>query len=121
MDIEITAQPIFWLPLTPRQIEVLKKLSESHYDWTCKSASRPGEGGFIHGWHVRIEYCESTEPRPLCKATWQELDLSLKIMEMSGWLPQDEKDIVSELRTAFYGALDEYKEAGRFWITEYRG
>lgn len=120
MDIEITAEPIFWLPLTQRQITVLTKLSEAHYDWTCKSASRPGEGGFIHGWSTLLEYRERTEPTPLCKATMREMDLCLKIMEMSSWLPQDEQQVVHELRKSFFGALNKAKVSIPSWSAEYR-
>lgn len=115
MDIEITTQPIFWLPLTPRQVAVLDKLSKAHYDATCKAASRPGEGGFIHGWHVMSEYVDS-----LCKATWREMDLCLKIMENSDWLPQDEQEIVSELRKSFWGAMNLATNQYKDWTADYR-
>jgi hypothetical protein len=85
----ITAVPNFHLELNEDIINILIKLSESHYDSTCKSASK--EGGFLNGWKNQIKYNEGK-----LSSDFYNLDLSLKISEDLGTHPENIKKIIKD-------------------------
>lgn len=115
MLVEVSAQPEFLIPLNLEQVNILMDLSTHHYDSTCRAASKRGETfdqqGFIYGWHTVISAYVNTPVIPdfdpiddmgkqtvKVKATWRQLDLVLKILEMTGHLEPIEKGIAACLR-----------------------
>lgn len=125
MQIVITARPIFNLPLTLDQIELLAKLSDAHYDGRCKAASRPGTGGFIHGWkgcatfHAENPHLDR-EPFTV-QATWHEIDTTLKILEMCSYLPVPERAMALELQADLYAALQHADKVVPSWTDVFAG
>lgn len=84
MQIEITMQPMFWLGLLRRDVDLLWLLAEHHYDGACRATIR--SGGFLMGWHniTREQspggvYKEDAVAK--CSATRRDLDTMLKICE----------------------------------------
>jgi hypothetical protein len=55
---------------------LLFRKSAEHYDMTCRDASK--KGGFIYGWVNRLN-----EPNATFPASFRQLDLTLKICEVS--------------------------------------
>lgn len=106
MKIEIHAVARFWIALTPDHVAILKRAAEWHYDGTCNKAAQVG--GFIFGWmNVTTQFPGQTE-MPKCSASFRELDLCLKILEIAGSIMfPDQIDIerVFEMRKSFRAAL----------------
>jgi hypothetical protein len=129
VQIEISAEPRFYVPLTLEEVEVLKELSSLHYDALCRASGEPVTGGFIHGWwnslSIQVNYPISDEPtealRPV-KASWRELDLCLKIMEfVPPNLAPEKKAVVAKLTKHFNGALRHATTVLPSWTTTYLG
>lgn len=134
MNIEITGTPAFHLPLTPLHIDVLMRLSDLHYDGTCKAASKLG--GFLYGWNNAIQWRhKNPDPKDdtihTVRADWHNLDICLKIMEiayMRGWLDamesnhsrEDIQTAVHELELSFRGAMRQASHEREHWLTIYR-
>jgi hypothetical protein len=86
----IVAEPKFHLTLNDEVITILLKLSEQHYDSTCKSASK--EGGFLIGWQTSMKYRDGK-----FTSDFHNLDLSLKIAEnFMNTLSEDESKIIRD-------------------------
>lgn len=133
MNIEITGTPAFHLPLTPIHIDVLMRLSDLHYDVTCKAASKLG--GFLYGWNNAITWKEQNrEPdddtKYTVQADWRDLDICLKIMEityMRGWFDAMESShsraniqtAVNDLEQSFRGAMRLSTNARQSWVAIY--
>lgn len=84
MRIEITMQPQFWLSLFRRDVDVLMKLAEHHYDSECRMSCKQGK--FLYGWFniTRGQSLCGTykiEDVPKCSGNRRELDTVLKICE----------------------------------------
>lgn len=82
--IEITMRPQFWLALFRRDVDVLMKLAEHHYDSVCRMAGKPGN--FLYGWfNITRDQSPCGDYRlddvPKCSAARRELDTVLKICE----------------------------------------
>lgn len=90
MEAYITVKPVFNLTISKDIALLLSKKSTEHYDLTCINASKPG--GFIYGWLNCIEH-DTT-----CKASFRELDLTLKICERSDYYSNEDKKLIEEYR-----------------------
>lgn len=123
MQIVITAVPRFSVALSPEDVELLSRLSASHYDARCRAASVPGVHGFIHGWRVGQTWAseEGDEQVPAAEATWHELDTSLKIMENTRGLPSDDQARARELTRNLSGALEFARALLPVWKAVYGG
>ena len=141
MEITIRADFEFTIPLTMADVECLMKLSRHHYDGKCKQASAEpytSKANFLTGWRNSIamdmkynEMCDSGEIKrdegeepivPTIRATWDNLDTSLKIMEMSSYLTREDAVYaasVKKMRGDFNGALTLAREKYREWQTTY--
>lgn len=75
IDVEIIGQPIFWIKMDAATVDVLIKLALRHYDSKCKQSARLG--GFLWGWRNTVNFNAESS----CRATWDNLDTSLKICE----------------------------------------
>ena len=108
MNIEIAAEPKFWIELSRAQVLVLVKCSTHHYDMVCKSSSQLG--GFLYGWHNHILFAteneaDSPDPVKVC-GSFRQLDTCLKIMENITILQeQSERELAVEIRVWFRKAL----------------
>jgi hypothetical protein len=87
MKIKIKYKPEFELTLTKQIVELLVKLSNTHYDGACKSA--PRQGGLLFRWLNQIEF------ETPCTATFRELDLTLKIAENRHFLDKSEVILIN--------------------------
>lgn len=102
---EVTWRPVFWLHLTSEHTALLKKLSQLHYSPECIAAGR--QGGFLWGWINLTDGPPDTDP-PMVSGGSRELDICLKIMEMSdcpGLLTAEERAVRDLLRAAIRLAL----------------
>jgi hypothetical protein len=84
MIIEITMRPVFWLSLFRRDVDILLKLAEHHYDSECRAAGRLG--GFLFGWrNVTSQQDDQSateiEDVSKCNGTRRDLDIVMKICE----------------------------------------
>jgi hypothetical protein len=118
MKFEIMGKPIFRFPLTLTQVRILMKLSEAHYDAVCRSASK--QGGFIYGWRNVAEANSKISPtkKAMMRATWDELDITLKILEASPQLVEHERPLAFEMTNIFRGALGIAREEMKKWNIE---
>jgi hypothetical protein len=96
------------ITISKEEVEYLIKVSERHYDLTCKQAGRPG--GFIYGWknrfyfnritfdRVKKEVVEGPEPTEATITTdFAELDTVAKILEMEQMPLSDNKLMFMEI------------------------
>lgn len=99
MKIQITASPVFHLPLTASDVRLLRELAAAHYDSVCKAAGVLG--GFLYGWSNMLSCIEdepaSAEPRTV-DATWRNIDTTLKILEMAGPVLHGREDAMAQAR-----------------------
>lgn len=79
MKITVTCEPVFHLPLTVQDVQILCELAESHYDATCKQAA--AVGGFLFGWSNAVGDLDMGIPVHVAGSTRQ-LDIALKALEM---------------------------------------
>lgn len=115
MKIEITAVPRYWLHLRLPTVKLLQRLSALHYDDKCKAASRPG--GFLYGWAVTLSPYEGANVAedgtllddagipPLVRASFEELDTVLKIVEFPPPMVVADRLVVEDLRDSLYSAI----------------
>lgn len=106
MNIEIHAKPIFWLEMTLEQAELLSKAAKMHYDGTCISAAE--RGGFIYGWINHLIFADVQKDRAepaKVQGDFHNLDICLKILEMTIGLTTEEKVMAGGIRNAFHRAL----------------
>lgn len=127
MKIEITASPVFRLPLTAEDVALLRELAAVHYDGHCKASG--AVGGFLYGWWNMVSLVNLTdtgtgvverEPPPLVRATFDQIDITLKIMEMAGpYLRGNRREgelpRVDTLRRDLRAALDHWNRTSKFW------
>jgi hypothetical protein len=66
-------------------IQVLLKCAEHHYDGACKAMAK--ENGLLLRWKSQIE----SKPESMITGTFNDIDITAKVAEMSGYLP-DSKD-----------------------------
>lgn len=88
MKFTIRSVPRFEFELTREQLVMLTRASTLHYDATCRSLSGPWQAGtsagLLVGWS-NIQEAARLYPQAgpaTLEATWRELDLCLKCMEM---------------------------------------
>lgn len=121
MKIEITAQPVFWLQISLEQIRLLSRLAEMHYDATCRSMidradSRLGrKNGILTIWHDTVVFAKvhpnkdeqgNIEPSRYCCAHMIDLDLCMKLMEMTEIFENKETFLViNKMRGDFCDAM----------------
>lgn len=98
MKITIRAQPKFYFKLTQAQVDLLMKLSELHYDFVCKQASKPG--GFLMGWKNCVQYFPDSE----VSGSFRDLDTALKILECAEVF-RDQWAVMWSIRMPFMQAL----------------
>lgn len=106
MKIEIHAVAKFWMDLTPEHVGVLMKAAQWHYDGVCNQAAQVG--GFIYGWNNAVTPYPGMEVTPKCSASFRDLDICLKILEIAGTImfPDEiDQDRVTDLRKSFRAAL----------------
>lgn len=81
MQASISVNTVFYLTISKEMVDLLFRKSTDHYDTACRLASR--QGGFIYGWINCVNFDTS------CKASFRELDLTLKICEGFNHLGSD--------------------------------
>lgn len=107
MKIEITAEPVYWLNFSVKQLQTLLIFSANHYDGVCKEASKTG--GFILGWYNSALYHaqdkDSSWPY-FCRATLRQVDTVCKILEIGDALPglEEVNTVSKELHRAVFEA-----------------
>lgn len=142
MEISIRVKFEFRIPLTLADVACLKELSRHHYDAKCKDASAEpyrSDRNFLTGWENSLtfdkEFAEKVasgeikwdddEVRvPTVGATCDNLDTSLKIMEMSGYLTREKPEYaesVKKMRKHFMGVLTMASEKYNEWQAVYKG
>ncbi len=98
------------LTLDRKEIEVLSRTAETHYDAKCRAASVPGPDAFLNAFRNVLDEDKGTATRTVDQ---REVDTMLKILEMSAHLPEDEAKIGMglslELRRVFFEMSDEWK------------
>lgn len=105
----------FDVTVTRPLIDMLTKLSTTHYDGVCKDAAAPG--GFIYGWNNRMSFIESDGERltffvePL---TNRQLQTCLKICENSLPLSQESTILRREFSRMGFAALRQADSDKRF-------
>ena len=90
--------------LTGRELEIIFKTAEHHYDDKCKSAVIPGPNAFVNGWKNRLFMSGGFNARNRkenveVSASWRDLDTVAKILEMSAYGLFENAE-VAPLRTA---------------------
>lgn len=90
--------------VTGREIEIIARTAETHYDGKCRSAAIPGPDAFVNGWKNSLFMCGTFEENRLrtveVSASEYELSTTGKILEMAAHLfPPDE---VTPLRDAVW-------------------
>lgn len=106
MKIEIHAVAKFWIDLSPDHVAVLEKAAKWHYDGVCRMSAM--HGGFIYGWKNITTPYPGQEEVPKCSASFRDLDLCLKILEIAGSImfpDQIDQERVFEMRRYFHSAL----------------
>lgn len=106
MRIEITGSPVFHFQLTIEQVLSIQKCAINHYDTVCRNSGMAG--GFVYDWVVQTLFENSATVR----ATFRELDLTCKILEMANVLGIKE---ALRLRQAFMRALSHSNEVSHKW------
>lgn len=102
MQIKLTTSIVFDVPFTAEHVAGLVKLSALHYDGNCKMASKPD--GFLARWGANLAY------GPI-RATFHELDICLKLLEMRFVLPDDfGGDLAIDLRRVLVLANRKFRE-----------
>lgn len=106
MKIRIIGRPHFQFSLTNAQLRVLIACAGAHYDAECIAAAHIG--GFLYGWR-------NMDGRNIT-ATWGNIDLCLKIMEI---IPPTfytrDAIVASRLREAFHAALKQASKDSLLW------
>ncbi len=124
---------MFELPLTAEHIDALIKLSQSHYDARCKMASNVallGGDGFLAKWQRLYENDqwyrnqlteEDITPDPFTVgASFDELDISMKILEMCDMLGDVELvALCRAMARSFAGAAFVANNKYHEWQTTY--
>lgn len=124
MNINIIGEPRFYLGINLKTVSTLIKLSEHHYDPTCRAAGRVG--GFLHGWKSLLETQlnskgveldrEKVCVRPSGSA--RQLDLTLKLMEaVNKNIIQEEMDLINDYAYSVRMALKRARE-NKDWCVE---
>jgi hypothetical protein len=98
----IHVSPVYKMTLNKDLVSVLLRLSRQHYDGVCRSAS--AQGGFLYGWNNCVDF-EST-----CDATFRELDLTLKIMEMYLNLSPEDVKLIDRFRVFIHKMIKESED-----------
>jgi hypothetical protein len=112
MHIQITAKPQFSLTPTREQLNLLIRMSEMHYDHTCKMMSvGRGTGAPVNGLFVIWDHSitmqeENPEHAAVCHATFRDLDLVLKVCENHSILNPEERKEVWNFTAQVSRALD---------------
>lgn len=124
MNIAITSTAVFHLCITRPILDVLIKLSANHYDSSCKLLyTRAGQGqvnGLLRIWNDTLQLVlVDGESNAKVRATFRDLDILLKCMEMSNWLSADETRLVDGLRCDFLAALRLANAKHDEWTAEY--
>lgn len=121
MKATIAARPVFYCePFRPEQIAMLIKLSETHYDSTCRAASKPttetSPRGFLRSWEWFVEtHLKLPDPDDRITVEWSQIDTSLKIMESGIGLTTGELFLRNNLSADFSKLLYEAGRALREW------
>lgn len=110
MRIDIIGQPTFRFELTVSQALSIQNCAINHYDMVCKKSGMAG--GFVYDWVVQTSFEASFENPATVNATFRELDLTCKILEVGSTLGLEETE---ELRYAFIFAMRQATIASRDW------
>ena len=105
MQITITAKPVFNFVISNNELTILLGLSENHYDAKCKSISK--SGGFLFGWQNMMlsDNGFTWKEETTVAATFDQLDILLKVLEGSWCLSPEDKPIASKMSITFRHAL----------------
>lgn len=116
MDIQINGQPVFYVPFTDDQCNILIKVSERHYDSLCKSYSQPG--GFLFGLRNHLTYNQNDPDLLGYKTSWRDLDILMKILEIAylSIFDLDEKAVVLGMQRDFRRAFKDASTACKDWV-----
>lgn len=112
MNVIIIPKPEFRFKLTEKQVASLIVMSELHYDYVCKSYSFKEQQydcipqGILIGWqNVTKNFPEST-----VSATWNQLDIVLKICENILVLSAEDRIEINKFTRSIYAALRKSQE-----------
>ena len=123
MEIDIRTQADFHFTLSDAEFEILVRLSASHYDHVCKSASK--DGGFLNRWqrsHEVWKECENPDGVKELTATFRDLDTCLKIMEMPTLITNAEQlRLLRNMRKHFLAVLSRANQGYHEWQYDYVG
>lgn len=103
---------------TEEEISVLKFLSEGHYDWACKSLSKPGRGAIINGLVNSI-----TDGKAEWTLTNGETQLLCKCCEMATLCEPKIAEVGVRLHSELWRAItrlgeewDKLNDEGKLWV-----
>jgi hypothetical protein len=103
------------ITLCRMDILVLKDMGERHYDGVCQRAV--AHGGFIYGWYMRLDDGPGLPDRNQTfkvTATFEELDLACKIVELAGPEGNEPGRVLHEqLRAALVALRTAYETVNR--------
>lgn len=110
MQINISTQFVFDVPLTEKHVLALIKLSKLHYDGRCRLASSESPHGFLTLWRrmIEAEIAADLNVSPT-RASFAELDTCLKLLEAISVIRvsnQELSALCDEMTTAFHGAIN---------------
>ena len=74
---EVKASVIFTKP----ELDMLRDVGSKHYDHFCRKSTEPN--GFLYGWDNYFRFATHDEIQ--VRATFEELDLCLKILEQASY------------------------------------
>lgn len=81
MKVKVTSKVIINLPITFRQMVLLKDLSSHHYDYHCRTVGEVG--GFLYGWWNQFyPHVGPSNRIEVVAIDWGQLDTMFKLMEI---------------------------------------
>ncbi len=92
------------ITLTRKELEVIKKCSEAHYDGVCKSISR--EGGFIYGWFNKLGVKNSITET----VTFNTCDIIAKTLEVQRYMPKEDIEFAYKLSIFFHDIMKNFTD-----------
>lgn len=108
----IIFEPKARIRFTREEVNALKRMSEGHYDWECKSLSIPGKGAIINGLVNSLTVSDLAE----CTCVFRDVDLLAKVCEQAGFYSTPENKWILEtgirLHNEFMEVLRKLNDAG---------
>jgi hypothetical protein len=103
----LVAKPAFELIIPLSLAKLIRDIALTHYDHTCRAAGQLG--GFVHGWVNICTPIQDGEPEglPVLFPTFRELDIVLKIFEVSSGLglTREQAELIWKFRSMLLDML----------------